>query len=263
MQKFLTIILAASLSWFAQLPLRAEEKTADENAAAKVAAAKAAVERDLAAKVAAVAADREFVAIIENKIMTMTKTLGAKDRETVLRLCQEKRFAEAMKMAEVAAAKTEPAAATAKAESIEEALAHKVSCEFVDTPIKDVFAFLQTLKKINLIISTPAQTVNTAINLRVADMPAGDVLKYVCKLANLSVEIQDQAVYIAKLDEGADNFGTFGPQKEQPVPAGTKLRIKLGNGNEFEADGAIFNNKPELLEKLVERFLKDGKDEKK
>ena len=260
MQKFLTIIMVASMSLFAQLPLRAEEKTADENAAAKIAAAKAAVERDLAAKVAA---QREVVAKIENKIMVMINTLGAKDKEAVLKLYQDKRYEEAMQLAVAAAAKKEPTAAPAKTESIEDALAHKVSCEFVDTPIKDVFAFLQTLKKINLIISTPAQTVNTAINLRVADMPAGDVLKYVCKLANLSVEIQDQAVYIAKLDEGADNFGPFGPQKEQPVPAGTKLRIKLGNGNEFEADGAIFNNKPELLEKLVERFLKDGKDEKK
>lgn len=238
MMKILATILFASITLSLSLPLRAEDKTADETAAAK-----AAMDRDLAAK-------------IENKIMTMTKTLGAKDRDAVLKLYQEKKFAEAMKLAEAAAAKTEPAGAATKAEPLEEALAHKISCEFVDTPIKEVLAFLQTLKKINLIISTPAQSVNTPINLKVADMPAGDVLKYVCKLANLNVEIQDQAVFIATIDEG---LGNAVPKIEQPLPTGTKLRIKLSNGNEIEADGAIFNNKPELLEKLVGRFLQDEK----
>ena len=145
-------------------------------------------------------------------------------------------------------------------QSLEGTLAKKITCEFVHTPAMEVFAFLQSLKSMNLIISPGARAMDVKISLKVVDMSINDVLKYVCKLANFTLEVQDQAIFIASADEGPQNNAA---KKDPVIAAGVKVRIKLGNGNEFESDASIFNSKPELLEKLVDRFLQEEKSEKK
>ena len=153
----------------------------------------------------------------------------------------------------------QPPAEAAKAETMEAAFARKMTCEFVDTPIKEVLSFLQSLKVFNVIASQGAQNLPTPISLKVVDMPTGDVLKWVCKLANLKMEIDERVVYISVPNEEAEaaKIGS------DPIPVGSKMGIKLANGNEFEGDAALFNGKPELLDKLVERFLQDHKAAKK
>jgi len=141
---------------------------------------------------------------------------------------------------------------------LKQILERKMSCEFVDTPLNEVFKFFGATSKVNLIIAPPVRENNVVINLKVSDMPISDALNYVCKMAHLSLEVSDTGVFISDAGDGAEK------KKPDPLPATAKLRIKLGNGNEIEADGAIFNNNPELLEKLVDRFLKeDEKAEKK
>ena len=140
-------------------------------------------------------------------------------------------------------------------ENLEAKLARKISCDFVDSPIKDVLAFVQKIVKINIIATPRMLELGGHINLKVADMPLGELLGFVCKLSNSKMEIKEQAVFLSMNDEGSENPGAKNPENSAPV--GAKFRLKLGNGNEIETDAAIFNSKPELLEKLVERFLKD------
>lgn len=76
-----------------------------------------------------------------------------------------------------------------------------VSFEFVDTPLKDALAFLDSLTRVNIIMDAKAVADGadkTPINLRVQDMELELALKWILKLAELEYDLKNQAVFITK-----------------------------------------------------------------
>lgn len=74
--------------------------------------------------------------------------------------------------------------------------AKKISFDFVDTPIKDVGAFLSHILGVNLILD-PGIDKGKRVTLRVNDMPAGNAIGWVARISGGEMKIQDGAVYIA------------------------------------------------------------------
>jgi len=105
-------------------------------------------------------------------------------------------------------------------------LSRKVSFEFVDTPLEEAIAFLNSLAKVNIIIDPKVAAkgaTKTAITLRVQDMEMGTALTWVLRLANLKYEFRDGAVFIteAKPEElnPAPPADKKGGQKAPPAKA--------------------------------------------
>ncbi|MCY3020316.1 MAG: hypothetical protein NTW87_14960 [Planctomycetota bacterium] len=132
-------------------------------------------------------------------------------------------------------------------------LERKVTFEFVDTPLEEALSFLRTLVAVNLILDPRAvvEHRNTMpVTLRVQDMGVGLALQWVCKLADLKYELRENAIFVTFADDGK-----AGEAKAPVLPPGSKLRVKLPNGSEMEADVAVFSQRPDLLEDVVNRFL--------
>lgn len=139
-----------------------------------------------------------------------------------------------------------------------EAIEQRVSCEFVDTPILETLTYLRQIGKMNLLISDRARQADVKVNLSVNKMKIGDVLSWICQNAGLRMEAQEEAICLFAHHESEAPDNT-----PEPIKAGATFRVKLGNGNEIETDASLFNSKPQLLEKLVARFLEDQPTEKK
>ncbi|MCZ7647104.1 MAG: hypothetical protein M5U26_17915 [Planctomycetota bacterium] len=86
-------------------------------------------------------------------------------------------------------------------EEIRKKLARHVSFEFVDTPLEEALAFLNSLTKVNIILDPRVAAEDAgkvAITLRVADMDMQTALKWILRLAELDFDLRNQAVFITK-----------------------------------------------------------------
>ncbi|MCW8133707.1 MAG: hypothetical protein KIS92_25400, partial [Planctomycetota bacterium] len=80
-------------------------------------------------------------------------------------------------------------------------LGRHVSFEFVDTPLEEALAFLDSLTKVNFILDPRVAAEGAgkiAITLRVSDMEMEMALKWILRLADLDYELRNQAVFITK-----------------------------------------------------------------
>lgn len=80
-------------------------------------------------------------------------------------------------------------------------LGRHVSFEFVDTPLDEALAFLDSLTKVNFILDPRVAAEGAgkiAITLRVSDMEMEMALKWILRLADLDYELKNQAVFITK-----------------------------------------------------------------
>ncbi|GMV80094.1 MAG: hypothetical protein AMXMBFR7_12780 [Planctomycetota bacterium] len=86
-------------------------------------------------------------------------------------------------------------------EEVRKKLARRVSFEFVDTPLEEALAFLNSLTKVNIILDPRVAAENAGklpITLRVADMDMQTALKWILRLAELDYDLRNQAVFITK-----------------------------------------------------------------
>jgi len=86
-------------------------------------------------------------------------------------------------------------------QDIRKKIARKVSFEFVDTPLSEAIAFLNSLTKITIILDprVSAEGVDKApITLRVNDMEMELALKWILRLAELDYDMRNQAIFITK-----------------------------------------------------------------
>lgn len=94
-------------------------------------------------------------------------------------------------------------------ERLEAALDKRVSFEFIDTPFTETVQFIQALAKINIVLDpkvAPAAEKKT-ITLRVADMPLGQALQWIVKLADLEMAPREGALFIFKPDPNPKKIG--------------------------------------------------------
>ena len=72
----------------------------------------------------------------------------------------------------------------------------RISVEFVDTPLEDAIQFMATLTGANFILSAKVREAKPVLSLRVRDMDAGTVVKWLTKLTETYAEVKDQAIFI-------------------------------------------------------------------
>ncbi|MBI3828907.1 MAG: hypothetical protein HY291_05290 [Planctomycetes bacterium] len=86
---------------------------------------------------------------------------------------------------------------------IRKRLSRHVSFEFVDTPLEEAIAFLDSLTKVNFILDPKASAKGDGkipITLRVADMELETALAWILRLANMEYDLRNQAVFIFRPD---------------------------------------------------------------
>jgi len=87
------------------------------------------------------------------------------------------------------------------AKAIKRTLERKVSFEFVQTPLSEAIAFLQTLTNVNMILDPRAVEGNDMrIDLRVTNMSLNLALDWILRLAELNYALRDSAVFISTRD---------------------------------------------------------------
>jgi hypothetical protein len=150
---------------------------------------------------------------------------------------------------------------------IKEALQRKVTFEFVDTPLQEALAFLNTLTKTNMVLDPRLPNKDARITLRVTDMPVDQALSWVLKLADLEWQIRDQAIFVfdprqeRRRDAEARQAENRQPGREgqgqmQNVP---RLSVRHADGTVIEADGPILML-PGLGQQILDRALDTAAD---
>jgi PDZ domain-containing protein len=86
-------------------------------------------------------------------------------------------------MAQVTAAPDAPDVVKPKAGTIDAKLQKRLSFDFVATPMNDVFAFIRSLTKINVLIDPDLAKRNHKITLKVEQMATKNALDWICKVA--------------------------------------------------------------------------------
>lgn len=76
----------------------------------------------------------------------------------------------------------------------------RVSFDFVDTPLGDVLAFLNSIADVNMVLDSTAlakpRDVDMPVTLKVQDMRLGSALTWILRLCDLTYVITGQAVFI-------------------------------------------------------------------
>ena len=85
---------------------------------------------------------------------------------------------------------------------IEEALKNRrVSFDFVDTPLEDVIAFLNSIADVNMVLDpnalAMAKDVDMPVTLKVQDMRLGAALQWILRLVGLRYALRDEAIFIS------------------------------------------------------------------
>jgi len=83
-------------------------------------------------------------------------------------------------------------------------LDRKITFELIDEPLVDVVEMLTSLTGINIIIHPKVRELNPKITLNVKNMDAANVLKWITKLTETHVSVQEQALYITAEASKAD-----------------------------------------------------------
>ncbi|HPD14966.1 MAG TPA: hypothetical protein PLE19_08450 [Planctomycetota bacterium] len=122
----------------------------------------------------------------------------------------------------------------------------KVTFDFVETPIVDVMNFMQQLIGVNLIVD-PGLDKQMPLTLRVNEMPVGQALQWIARLAGGKMDVRDGAVVVEVAKEGEREFAALKPKQEKALlkadhekmmrkggqPFG-KVSLPIGNGGTLE-----------------------------
>jgi hypothetical protein len=144
---------------------------------------------------------------------------------------------------------------------IKKALSRKVSFEFVDTPLLDVFEFVRHLCNVSIVVDPKALETRekVLINLNVNDMEMERALQWVLKIAELEFKVQDQAIFIFA-PEKKKRIDAVPPPKAEDKAAGV-LRAKFATGDSIEADSAMLREFPHLGREILAMGFDPAKDE--
>lgn len=86
---------------------------------------------------------------------------------------------------------------------MKDALQRQVSFEFVDTPLEETLVFFNSISKVNIILDPAVVAEGTGklpINLKVANMPMDTALTWILRLAQLSYDFRNLAIFVSKPD---------------------------------------------------------------
>ena len=140
----------------------------------------------------------------------------------------------------------------------DKALDRRVTFEFVETPVMECIRFLQTLAKLNIVVAPKAfgDGEPPTVNLKVTNMRLETALTWVCRVAGLEWEMEDQAIHIFKQEperaaEREENQVKL-PKGKVPPARETRIRIKLSAEREIEISWAGLKALPGLTAALID-----------
>jgi len=81
-----------------------------------------------------------------------------------------------------------------------DAMNQKISFEFVDTPLVDACAFLQSLLKIK-VTAVEEGGAGTPVTIRVIDMKVSSALRWIARLSGSRMQIDGDGFVLAKCDQ--------------------------------------------------------------
>lgn len=81
-------------------------------------------------------------------------------------------------------------------ERMDRQLSKKISLEFVDTPLEDAMAFMGQLTGLTIILNPKVRDAKPSVTLRVNDMEAATVIRWLTRLSETHAEVKDEALYI-------------------------------------------------------------------
>ncbi|MHC5056809.1 MAG: STN domain-containing protein [Planctomycetota bacterium] len=127
---------------------------------------------------------------------------------------------------------------------IERRLDRKVTFEFVGTPITEALQFLQALVEATVVLDpqTPRKKWDSAVTLKVTDVPLRDALDQILAPAGLAFSIRDEALYVH--EEGARE-----PKDEKPELS-KALEARLARKVSFEFVETPFSFAIDFLQQL-------------
>lgn len=140
----------------------------------------------------------------------------------------------------------------------DKALDRRVSFEFVETPVMECIRFLQTLTNLNIVVAPKAfgGGEQPTVNLKVTNMRLETALTWVCRVAGLEWEVEDQAIHIFKQEpeRAGEKEGNLvrPPQGKAPPARETRIRIKLSAQREIEISWAGLKALPGLTAALID-----------
>ena len=126
-------------------------------------------------------------------------------------------------------------------EAIEKALAAKTSCEFVETPLRDVVDYLRELHKINIIIDKKALDdvgigKDTTITARIANVSFCSALELILRPLDLSWTIHNEVLLITTPEEAGNMLVTkVYPVADLVAPADGKQLA----GEDYDYDSLV------------------------
>lgn len=82
-------------------------------------------------------------------------------------------------------------------DELEMKLEDKVSFDFVETPLRDVVTFLQTITSANIILDDTVMPDNSEVTLKVTEMPLSQALDWILDLVGMKYGLMNQAIYIS------------------------------------------------------------------
>src|SRR5262249_43363638 len=72
----------------------------------------------------------------------------------------------------------------------------QLTIDLVDTPLTDAIDLVNAITHLNIIVNPKVRDSKLTINLKVTDMDAGTVIKWMTRLSETHAEIKDQAIWI-------------------------------------------------------------------
>lgn len=83
-------------------------------------------------------------------------------------------------------------------------LQKKVTVDFVDTKLSDCVELVQALTNVNIVVHPRVRVTNPVVNLKVKDMDAATLIKWLTELTETHADLKDQAIFITDKPDVAD-----------------------------------------------------------
>lgn len=85
---------------------------------------------------------------------------------------------------------------------ISASLSRHLTLEFVETNLEEALNFIATLTRLNIVVNPKVREKNLKVSLSVRDMDAANVLKWVARLTDTYIELNNQALYVTDKPTG-------------------------------------------------------------
>jgi len=135
------------------------------------------------------------------------------------------------------------------AERMDRDLSKKLTIDIDNNSLKDVISLITSITNLNIIVDPKVVAANPPVTLKVSDMDAGTVIRWVTKLTDTHAEVKDQAIWI-----------TDKPSKENDDEEKmeiTMLALRVGAQIDLPADGSPLtdDDRVKIAQKIIEKEM--------